>query len=235
MQRKKPDEITNEPEQDLYEEKSITRAMLKRWAVDNFDRIKTDYEANRKNRTLALGSSRKNNNWYPLLTIADAVGGQWPERVRHSIEAMQKTEHALSRGVQLLSDIKRIFEANRAEAMRSEGLTDALNALDESPWAACSRDGSPLTMKGLSSRLGEYSIKPNAIWLNKKTERGYKLEWFKDSFERYIPASNSRFPSVRVQGCNDINDLYQKQSVRGTDDLTLEKQHNQKRPAWPRW
>ena len=70
--------------------------MLKRWAVDNFDRIKTDYEANRKNRTLALGSSRKNNNWYPMLTIADAVGGQWPERVRYSIEAMQKTEHALS-------------------------------------------------------------------------------------------------------------------------------------------
>ena len=139
---------------------------------------------------------------------------------------MQKTEHALSRGVQLLSDIKRVFEANGAEAMRSEGLTDALNALDESPWAACSRDGSPLTMKGLSSRLGEYGIKPNAIWLNNKTERGYKLEWFKDSFERYIPPSNSGFPSVRVQGRNDINGLEQKQSVRGTDNLTLEKQHN---------
>jgi hypothetical protein len=85
-------------------------------------------------------------------------------------------------------------------------------------------------MKGLSSRLGEYGIKPNAIWLNNKTERGYKLERFKDSFERYIPPSNSGFSSVRVQGCNDINGLEQKQSVRGTDNLTLEKQHNHLKP-----
>ena len=55
---------------------------------------------------------RAADNWELLLTIADRVGGEWPERARKAALALSGNGAAEdgSIGVTLLGDIKAIFE-----------------------------------------------------------------------------------------------------------------------------
>jgi hypothetical protein len=72
--------------------------------------------------------------WEPLLAVADAVGGDWPERARVTAVTlvMLSRERETSLCLRLLSDLRSIF--GNADTHSTVSLLDALLNLNESPW-----------------------------------------------------------------------------------------------------
>ena len=81
-------------------------------------------------------NDREQDNWEPLLAIADAVGGHWPE----TQDALLWNCHKLKRSVvdchiQLLSDIRQVFSEKDIDSVSSKDLIEALCADEERPWS----------------------------------------------------------------------------------------------------
>jgi hypothetical protein len=125
--------------------------------------------------------------WEPLLAIADAAGGDWPERARVTavtlVTAAQETNGS-GFGVKLLADLRQAF--GNEPTLSTESIIEALCALDESPWADLR--GKALDARGLARRLGKYGIKPKLIRDGERVFRGYERAALLDAWIRYLPA-----------------------------------------------
>ena len=130
------------------------------------------------------------DSWEPLLAIADAAGGDWPRRARAAALTLsgRASRDDPSLGVQLLSDIRKVFEARGAERLSSKDLVEELVALGEAPWGDIERR--PLDVRGLARLLRPFGIKPHVMRLGDATVRGYDASSFEDVWNRYIPLSN---------------------------------------------
>ena len=96
--------------------------------------------------------------WEPLLAVADAAGGEWPDRARVAAVALVADSKGAtpSLGVRLLVDLQTVFGA--ADAMPTEAILTALTELDEAPWKDLR--GKPLDSRGLATRLGSTRSDP---------------------------------------------------------------------------
>ena len=134
---------------------------------------------------------RAADNWRPLLAIADAAAGHWPETARGAALALSAgvESEAQLKTTLLLSDIRKVLGASPEIA--SAELVSRLIGLDESPWAKWAR-GFPITAAQVARQLSGFEIHSRQIRveaLGKKTQvRGYTREDFTDAFERYLPA-----------------------------------------------
>ena len=70
------------------------------------------------------------DNWRPLLAIADAAGGTWPDRMRQIATTAVATPSERSIRVLLLSDIQAAFKAKGCR-LSSEEFTGIPDSLDE--------------------------------------------------------------------------------------------------------
>ncbi len=124
----------------------------------------------------------------PLAAIADAAGGDWPERARRALIELCTQAQAAddSIGVQLLADVRDVFEQSETDRLPSTQLTDALTKIETSPWAECSH-GKPLTAGRLARLLKPFEIAPGTIRVGDSTHKGYRIEQFSGAFERYLP------------------------------------------------
>ncbi|MET9361945.1 DUF3631 domain-containing protein [Streptomyces sp. NPDC006632] len=134
--------------------------------------------------------------WEPLLAVADAAGGHWPQRGRAAclalIKAASEGDEA-SLGVRLLTDLRdRVFCG--VDRMPTAAILEVLLSLDDAPWADMSEDGQstkPLTARGLSKLLSQYvkpddtRIKPRGIRVGSTTPKGYYAEDLEDAWSRY--------------------------------------------------
>lgn len=159
------------------------RRKAARWAADNLDSLKAaDPEMPE------LASHRAADNWRPLIAIADAAGGDWPKLARGAAEALSGTgSDDSSVRVQLLSDIRQIFEEKEAERLFSSEIVEALNVLEDRPWPEWRR-GLPLTPAGLARLLKPFHLKPKKLRLGSEAKQGYEIEEFSDAFGRYLPS-----------------------------------------------
>jgi hypothetical protein len=126
--------------------------------------------------------------WEPLIAIADAIGGEWPERARLAavslVAASKEVEPSL--GIRLLADLRIVF--GDAEEVSSKAILQGLIALDETPWGDLR--GKPLDERGLAYRLRQYGVKPKTIRQGSSTPRGYSRADLVDLWARYIPATS---------------------------------------------
>lgn len=135
--------------------------------------------------------------WEPLLAIADAAGGDWPQRARKAALALSvgdgRDDDSL--GVRLLADIRTVFQGG-VERLASAGLVQSLVAMEESPWGDLR--GRPLDNRGLARRLRPYEIRPHNVRLKDgRQAKGYEASDFTDAWSRYIPQiSVPSVPSV---------------------------------------
>jgi hypothetical protein len=125
--------------------------------------------------------------WEPLLAIADAAGGAWPERARIAALALSlgRTDDDGSLGIRLLADCHRVFKTDSADRLSTEQLLERLVALEEAPWADLS--GRTITARRLARLLHPYGIAPNVVRFGERTARGYLAEDFADTWARYLP------------------------------------------------
>lgn len=142
-------------------------------------------------------NDRAQDNWEPLLAIADAAGGAWPSLANKAALALSSEVGAQqSIGVELLSDIREVFEAKKVDRISTADLIAALCGDDEKLWATYNR-GFPIKPRQVAARLNEYGIRGNTIRVNLTTAKGYMLAQFPEAFSRYLasPPSPSVTPS----------------------------------------
>jgi hypothetical protein len=125
--------------------------------------------------------------WEALLAVADAAGGNWPERARAAALVLEavRTEASPSLGVQLLGDIRAVFEQAGVDRLPSQELCDRLAQMEEAPWADLG--GRRIEPRGLAARLRDYGPRPATIRVGDETPRGYVLADFLDAWCRYLP------------------------------------------------
>lgn len=160
--------------------------MLARFAEDNGDAI----EAARPDLPEAL-NDRSQDNWEPLLAIADRAGGRWPTTARAAaLKLSGAAQEAMSSSAELLSDVRAVFDAAGDEKISTEALLRALIGKEESPWGTY-HGGKPMTARNLAKRVGEYSIKSTNVRFGHEVLKGFCRWQFEDAFARYLPQSPS--------------------------------------------
>lgn len=184
MQRRAPGEKVEPYRRRLHEPQGhAIREDLGRWAHSQFDQLRDAWP------DLPDGCEDRNADvWEPLLAIADAAGGDWPERAR--ISAISLISDSQTRrgglGVKLLEDIRAVMAGS--SYIGTDELLRALNALEESPWHEI-KGGHELDARALAWRLSKYEIKPKQIFaLGRK---GYRAEDMQDAWTRYLPPLRS--------------------------------------------
>jgi hypothetical protein len=122
--------------------------------------------------------------WEPLIAIADAAGGRWPELARAAAVALvaDSKRSSPSLGIQLLYDMQKIFETSKS--LFSERILKLLRTIPESPWGDLR--GKPLDARGLSNMLRHYGVSPTNIRMGNTVAKGYCREDLYDAWERYL-------------------------------------------------
>jgi hypothetical protein len=127
--------------------------------------------------------------WEPLVAIADAAGGHWPESARKACKALTAAaaDADEENSAQLLTDIRDVFTTAGVSFMASQLLVRELRGIEDSPWA-----DDELSVSKLARMLKPYGVKPghNAA----KTVRGYDLTALNDAFRRYLRPKPSKRP-----------------------------------------
>jgi putative DNA primase/helicase len=165
-------------------ELEILRRKAGRWAADHVGELR-DAEP----EVPVELHDRGQDNWRPLIAIADAAGGDWPGRARRAALALNGADGVddQSLGVRLLGDLQNVFQLEEADQLPSEQLLKALLGIEDGPWADYNR-GRGLTVNGLAKLLKPFSIKPRTIRVGDKTPKGYRLADLEDAFARYLPS-----------------------------------------------
>lgn len=154
-------------------------SMLARYSMDNGLSI----AAARPDLPDSL-NDRAQDNWEPLLAIADQVGGRWPALARSVAVSMSEADQATSSlSTELLADIREAFGVK--DRMTTRELLEELNSDDLKPWSTFHR-GKPITPRQLAKRVSEYAVNPDTLSFCGVKAKGYKREWFDDAFERYL-------------------------------------------------
>ena len=152
---------------------------------------------------------RNADMWEPLLAVADAAGGHWPETARVSSVSLVSLaqERTPSLGIKLLEDIKAVFDELEVDRITTVDLLEKLNGMEESPWGDLK--GKPLDSRRLSRMLGEYEISPGQVRVSdEKTLKGYLKEHFLDTWPRYVnpedasPTAETSETSVTCPRCD---------------------------------
>ena len=183
-----------------------------RWAKDNAESLSGD-----DTELPDYLSNRDADNWSVLFLIAQAAGGDWPQRVEAAARHYTSTGDSNSLRIELLHDIKQIFEDAKTDRIPTTELIEPLIELEERPWGEWRR-GQPMTARQLSSMLKPFHIASTTFRVKEGTAKGYKCEQFDDAFRRYLPTPPSQ--KVTREQMNNDRDLGDSQSVTQDDNVT---------------
>ena len=197
LRRKKADEKVQrlrEAESDLF---STLSSKLARFANDYMTRV-----ANTSPSLPDELSDREQDNFEPLLAIADVSGGHWSETARKGALKLSGTSLSVqSTANELLASIQEIFEIKKIDRISTTDLINALCEDEENPWATYNR-GKSIAPRQIAKHLAGYEIKSKTIRLSYGTAKGFEYSQFEDAFNRYL----SHPPNLPSQGNNSLKD-----------------------------
>jgi uncharacterized protein DUF3631 len=137
-------------------------------------------------------SDRAMDCWEPLLAIADFAGGEWPRLARESaiVLAGHPTEEDDSVAVQMLGDIRQIFDDAGESALPSKAIREQLCEMENRPWAEWGKQRKPITGHGVARLLRDFEVVPAGnLRFGDKVAAGYRRASFEDAWARYLPAA----------------------------------------------
>jgi putative DNA primase/helicase len=175
MQRRLPEEHLLELREDRCESLQNLARMCARWA-DDFDIGKNDPDMGGLINRIA-------DNWRALFTIADAIGSDWPARIREAAAVLAPRESDTT-GTMLLADVLTIFEEH-GERLWSEEMCECLAAIEGRPWAEFGRARKPISKHQLARLLAKFHIEPLNVRVGERVKRGYHRHQFADAWRRY--------------------------------------------------
>ena len=183
IERKRPDERITPIRADRMDDFDDLARKVARWAADHnlsgFDPVIPDALRN-----------RNADNWRPFFIIADAIGGEAPDRIR-SIACTLDGERELTTKEQLLGDIKVVFDDKGADKLSSQVIIDELAKMEDRPWPEW-RSDKPITQRQLAAQLKPFGITPNTIRLDSNaTPKGYTRAQFQNAWSRHLPPDTS--------------------------------------------
>jgi hypothetical protein len=169
----------------------MLRRQATRWARDHASEV-TDPDP----QVPEYLDDRAADNWRPLIALADAAGGHWPETARKAARTLSgnRDDREESASVLLLGDIRTWFEepGARSNVVETVELLSYLASMETRPWAQW-RDGKGLDPIGLAKLLRGYDIQPKSVRIGTRSPKAYRRQQFEDAWTRYLPSTrNSR-------------------------------------------
>lgn len=190
MKRRAPSERVESFRRRLVDPQTANlRESIEAWASGAVDPLITVIDA----ITLPHGvEDRAADVWEPLVAIGDLAGEPWSSRLRGAAVVLngRRADRDPSLGVQLLRDIRTIFEAREVDRIASADLAAALADVEGAPWADLR--GAAIDANGIAKRLRKYEVRPGSHWFGNGSGRGYLREDFYDVWRRYLPPSEPR-------------------------------------------
>jgi putative DNA primase/helicase len=229
MKRRKAGERVKKLRIEETDEFATLRRKAQRWASDNTETLKG------KRPKLPQGlNDRAEDNWEPLLAIAELAGGEWPALAHKAALSLTQDLDEGSIRTKLLDDIRKVFSVDGEDRASSAELAAKLVEFaeadeDAGPWLTFGKNGKPITQRHIAKLLSEFSIFPRTIRIDQRPmAKGYLREQFEDAFERYLSPVSGHPPvlSVTPLQISDLNDLGPKRSVTPGLFVTDENAHN---------
>lgn len=197
-----------------FEQRGDIRRKLTRWAADAARRIEADTTV-----PPCCGNARARDNWAPLFRIANALGGDWPDRVANAYAVKEAANQAQedSVGVMLLRDIWEMFEQQGKDRLQSSDIVAALMDMEDRPWPEW-KAGKPITANGVSRLLKPFGVKPKKHRFGAKALMGYTRSDMGDASARYLAAPTQ---TGTPEQSNEINDLRRSQTGTRTPNVPV--------------
>jgi hypothetical protein len=186
MRKRRYDEVVEEfIEEDVEREATPLREDLESWV----QRVADEVAHARPVRPDGV-RDRAAEIWRPLLAIADAAGGHWPETARRACRhfVIEAGPRDVSTGVRLLADVREIFTDQKTDRMTTADLIRELHAIEDGPWTDL--QGKSLDSRRLAKELDRYSVRPKDVKVNGKALKGYRIDGdggLADAWSRYLP------------------------------------------------
>jgi hypothetical protein len=194
MQRRLPYETLTELRDDRCDSLCDLARKCARWGEDHLAEI-TDSDPD-------MGGlvNREADNWRPLFVIADAIGSDWPQRIRDAAAALTHDSEGV--GPTLLADIKTVFGGRQTDRLTSAQLCAALEEIEGHPWAEWRASkgaaGKPITPNQLARLLKPFGVHPDSVRVSEqKTLKGYYCRQFEKLWERYLTPEGVSEPERR--------------------------------------
>jgi hypothetical protein len=141
--------------------------------------------------------------WEPLVAIADAAGGEWPECARQACAFfVLKSGQPVTNGIRLLADLRTIYDRHNATRLATKALLADLTELEDAPWADLDGRGKQLDGRRLAAELARYGIAPVAFkddsdttvkgyvtYATNQTKSQKAQVGLSDAWDRYLPAT----------------------------------------------
>lgn len=167
---------------------------------------------------------RAADGWEPLLSIADAAGGSWPERARAAAIVLHTDgRDEADVGLLLLHHLAEVFEGQ--ERMTTDRTLRALVDRDDGPWAVWwGTDVEAGRLKGPAARLSRllrpFGIEPRQLRIDGEKTRGYTRQDFLPAWSRYVGTPGEEMgPDLRKQTVPSCADSRQDEGTEMPPDL----------------
>jgi putative DNA primase/helicase len=189
-----------------------------RWAQDNIESLRDTQP-----RIPESLNDRAQDNWTPLLAVAEVAGAEWTEHAESAALMLcgEVDEADGSALVELLGEFYQIFQ--NQDRISSADFIEHLTKDQDSRWIEWYH-GQPITQRQVARLLNPLSIRPKQIRLGDKTLKGYLCEWFEDAFSRYLPKETPADPKQSKQSCKH-NDLGEKNNAK-QDEVVSNPKNN---------
>jgi hypothetical protein len=214
MRRRAPDEHVDEYRgRDAETAAAPLRKRLQAWADDHFDAL-----AAARPRMPEGVRDRRAECWDAMLAIAEAAGGDWPERARQACVYFEfgNDDERLSLGERLLRDIEAKF--NTRDRVHSAEIVADLTSDPDSEWAHLS--GNPLDQRRLATELKRYGVEPRDLRIGETVRKGYTVDGdtgLRQAWRHWLsPAGKRDQGGSGVAECNAQNHERDKRNTNAT-------------------
>lgn len=187
MKRKRANEQVARLTSPRLAEFETLRGQLEKWIADSRETI-----SSLEPSVPELLRDRAIDNWRPLCAIAETAGGEWPAMARAAARLLAEStgDDGESLPMQLLADIRSLFNELASDTIASEELVSELNEMEDREWPHY-HHGRPMTASDVAALLRPFRIRPQVMRFGNATRRGYYQDDFTDTFERYLQPTPS--------------------------------------------
>jgi putative DNA primase/helicase len=136
-------------------------------------------------------NDRAQDNWRPLLSVAETVGDGWPLLARAAATILSAAEDEDGEeGTLLLADLYELFHSptfEDAPAIKTDTILAVLHGREDRPWRERGWKREPLTPTGLARLLKPFGVRPTTVNLGGERAKGYRREQLENAWSRYLP------------------------------------------------